>query len=64
MKPNFNQIRREAGITSVEYADFTGMSRLFMRRVESGHEIATDGMLSALYRMIQQNTACPAANGG
>lgn len=49
---HFNDMRREAEITSVEFADFTGVSRKFAIHLETGREYAGDWAFSALAKMI------------
>jgi len=53
----FNAIRREAEITSVEFADFVGACRRYMLRVETGREPVTPSLVRCLSAMIAEKGA-------
>ena len=51
----FNAARREAEITSAEMADFIGVSRIYMYRIEIGREEVPQSIVNALHAMIATN---------
>lgn len=53
----WNQTRREAEITIVEFADFVGIRRDYAHKMETGRVIATASDWTALRAMIAERAA-------
>jgi hypothetical protein len=52
-----NQTRRNASISCIEFADFLGLDRRYMVRIELGLEPVPAFMADALSRMISEKAA-------